>query len=72
MVSALPASPDVDVSGMHAAAAYVDMLDPLADETHVYIEQDWQKRLEHPHPRLSRSPPRRGQGPPSANWNRTP
>lgn len=50
MLSALLASPDVAVSGMHAAAAYVDMLDPLADEAHVYIEQDWQQRLEHPHP----------------------
>ena len=50
MVSALLASPDVAVSGMHAAAAYVDMLDPLADEAHVYIEQDWQQRLQHPHP----------------------
>ena len=50
MVSALLASPDVAVSGMHAAAAYVDMLDPLADEAHVYVEQGWQQRLEHPHP----------------------
>lgn len=50
MVSALLASPDVAVSGMHAAAAYADMLDPLADEAHVYIEQGWQQRLEHPHP----------------------
>ena len=50
MVSALLASPDVAVSGMHAAANYVDMLDPLADEAHFYIEQNWQQRLAHPHP----------------------
>ena len=50
MVAALLASPDVAVSGMHAAAAYADMLDPLADEAHLYIEQGWQQRLERPHP----------------------
>ncbi len=35
---------------MHAAPAYVDMLDPLADEAHFYIEHGWQQWLEHPHP----------------------
>ena len=50
MVAALLASPDVAVGGMHAAAAYADMLDPLADEAHLYIEQGWQQRLERPHP----------------------
>lgn len=35
---------------MHAAPVYVDMLDPLADEAHVYIEHGWQQRLEQSHP----------------------
>ena len=60
MVSALLASPDVAVSGVHAAANYVDMLDPLADEAHFYIEQDWQQRLEHPHPMYGLAPDQLG------------
>lgn len=37
MVAALLANPDVVVSGAHAAPAYVNMLAPLADEAHIYI-----------------------------------
>ena len=50
MVSALLASPDVVVSGMHAAAVYVDLLDPLPDEAQIYIEEGWQQRAESLHP----------------------
>lgn len=58
MVSSLLASSEVVVSGMHAAAEYVDMLDPLADEAQLYIEQGWQQRLgaQHPMRGLAASP----------------
>ena len=44
MVAVLLGCPDVVVSGMHAAGAYVDLLDPLPDEAQVYIEEGWQQR----------------------------
>ncbi len=50
MVTALLASPDLVVSGMHAAGAYVDLLDPLPDEAQVYIEAGWQQRADSRHP----------------------
>ena len=50
MVSALLGCPDVVVSGMHAAGAYVDLLDPLPDEAHVYIEDGWPQRADSRHP----------------------
>ena len=50
MVSALLASPETVVSGMHAAAVYVDMLDPLPEEAQIYIEEGWQQRVDSHHP----------------------
>ena len=56
MVSALLGCAEVVVSGMHAAAAYADMLDPLADEAHLYIEEGWQQRLGPRHPMRGLAP----------------
>ncbi len=56
MVSSLLARSEVVVSGMHAAAAYVDMLDPLADEAHLYIQEGWQQRLDPLHPMRGLAP----------------
>ena len=50
MVTALLGCSDVVVSGMHAAGAYVDLLDPLPDEAQVYIEDGWQERAASRHP----------------------
>ena len=50
MVAVLLGCPDVVVSGMHAAGAYVDLLDPLPDEAQVYIEEGWQQRAGSRHP----------------------
>ena len=56
MVTALLASPDLIVSGMHAAAAYVDLLDPQPDEAQVYIEEGWQQRADGQHPMRGLAP----------------
>ena len=56
MVSSLLARSEVVVSGMHAAAAYVDMLDPLADEAQLYIQEGWQQRLDPLHPMRGLAP----------------
>ena len=56
MVSSLLASSEVVVSGMHAASQYVDMLDPLADEAQLYIEEGWQQRLDPRHPMRGLAP----------------
>ena len=50
MVRALLNSAETVVSGMHAAAVYVDVLDPLPDEAHLYIEEGWSGRVDDRHP----------------------
>ena len=50
IVWALLGSADTVVSGMRAAAVYVDVLDPLPDEAHVYIEEGWSQRADSRHP----------------------
>lgn len=50
MVSALLASSEKVVSGMYAAAVYVNMLDPLSEEAQIYIEEGWQQRVDSRHP----------------------
>ena len=50
MVTALLGCSDVVVSGMHAAGAYVDLLDPLPAEAQVYIEEGWQQSAASRHP----------------------
>ena len=56
MVSSLLASSEVVVSGMHAAAEYADMLDPLPGEAQLYIEDGWQQRLGPRHPMRGLAP----------------
>ena len=50
MVSALLSSPGAVISGIHAASAYADMLDPLPEEAQIYVEEGCLDRVDSHHP----------------------